>query len=172
MEQPSVDNPMRHLRARGFTLTELLFAVLLLTLIILMLVGLTTSALHSNEKAARLGQATDVAESLLSRTLYDVEWDLPAGTRSSFWAASGGSAWRPATKVTLGGTEYEVTVYVDTVSDTGGTPVGTVAGEAGNRVKKVDLVLNWWDSRQAGGQRQGYGRLEIQATRLVNEVAP
>ncbi|MBI3925132.1 MAG: hypothetical protein HY319_06295 [Armatimonadetes bacterium] len=159
-------------RIPGFTLIELLLAVLLLTLIILMLVGLTTSALRSEEKAARLGRASDVAESLLARTVYDVQWDLPAGTRSSFWSAAGGTAWLGPTTVTLGGVEYDYTVYADTVADTVGTPLGTVSGEPGNRVKKVDLVLTWWDSGESGGQRQGYGRLELQATRLVNEVGP
>lgn len=147
--------------SRGFTLAELLLAVGLLALVILTLAALITSAIRSNEKGTRTAQAVDVADALLARRLYDVEWDLPPGTRDAFWAASG--AWLPPTTATMGGVDYQYTVFADTVAGVGG---------AGNRLKKVDLVMSWWDSGQGGGQRQGYGRLEVQASRLVSEVEP
>jgi hypothetical protein len=35
-----------------------------------------------------------------------------------------------------------------------------------NRVKRVDIVVWWWSD---SGRREGYGRLQQQAFRLVNE---
>ncbi|MEW6282262.1 MAG: hypothetical protein AB1758_26890 [Candidatus Eremiobacterota bacterium] len=141
----------------------------LLTMIILVLVMLGISTLRSSEKAARIGPATQVAEALLSEVLYDVENDDPPGTKASFWASTAGVPWRSAVPITVGGVKYEYTLYADLVTDVGGVPVGTLAGEPGNRVMKADLVLTWWDSGSSGGVRKGYGKLETTASRIVNE---
>ena len=41
-----------------------------------------------------------------------------------------------------------------------------------NRVKKVDILVWWWEARSNNGQRQGYGKMQVQASRLVEEHAP
>lgn len=161
------------LNRRAFSFTELLLAVGLLAIVLLTLVALTISTLRSNQKAALLGPATQVADTLLSQRLYQVENDTPAGTRDAFWNASG--VWLDSSvdgKINTGGVSYDYVIYANTVLDAGGVPLGTAAGEPGNRVKKVDLILWWYDTRAQQGTRQGMGKLELQATRLVNESQP
>ncbi|MBI3927616.1 MAG: hypothetical protein HY319_18900 [Armatimonadetes bacterium] len=145
-----------------------MIAIGVLTMILLTLIGLSTSAIRSNEKAALLGPATQVSDSLMNRTLYQVDNDLPAGTAASFWNASGPAAWRGPTQETIGGVSYEYVIYANTVSETGGGPLGGPV--LANRVKKVDILVWWWGSRATGEVRQGYGRMQVQSTRLVNEI--
>jgi len=144
----------------GFTLAEVILAIGLVAVVILTVVGLTLAAIRSNTKAAVLGQATQVSDTLLKETIYGVENDLPPGTRASFWAAAG--PWIPPKRVTMGGTEYEYNISVN--------PVGGFATP--NRLAKVELHLFWWDSAAQGGEREGYGRLELHVARLVHEVGP
>jgi hypothetical protein len=138
-----------------------MLAIGLLVMILLTLIGVTMSALRSSEKAALLGPATQVSESIMNRTLYQVANDLPAGTKASFWAASGPAPWRGPTGETIGAVNYEYAIYANTVD-----------GAGNNRLKKVDVVVWWWNSRSSNSSRQGYGRLQVQASRLVNEGAP
>ncbi|MEW6281945.1 MAG: hypothetical protein AB1758_25295 [Candidatus Eremiobacterota bacterium] len=158
------------LKKKAFSLTELLLAVGLLALVLLTLIAMTTSAIRSNQKAVLLGPANQLAESLMSRTLYEVENDIPPGTRDNFWNYAGATPWKtnPVPPPKIGDTAYEWAIYAQTVTDTSGAPLGG----PDNRVKKVDIVIWWWDSKSTGGTRKGYGRMELQASRLVNEVAP
>lgn len=148
-------------------------AVGLLAIVLLTLVAMTMSTIRSNQKATLLGPATQVAEKLLNERLYQVEFDTPAGTRDAFWNVNG--VWKDSAvdgQVSAGGVTYEYVIYANTVLDAGGVALGTVANEPGNRVKKVDLVLWWYDTRAQQGQRQGMGKLELQASRLINETPP
>lgn len=145
----------------------MLLACGLLAITILVLLALNLSAIRSNEKAALYEQASRAADSLLAQKLYAVENDLPPGTRTSFWSATAATPWIGPATVQMGGVDYEFSLTADTVKDSSGTPVGTVAGESGNRLKKVDITLKWW-----GGQHQGYGRLELRSSRIVNENSP
>ncbi|GMU56180.1 MAG: hypothetical protein AMXMBFR33_53260 [Candidatus Xenobia bacterium] len=145
---------------RAFTLAEVMLAVGLLALLVLTLAGLTLSAIRSNEKAARLDPATEVLESVLDESVYQVTWDSPAGTRASFWGAAG--TWQGPLTRTVGGTRYEYTLYANNVP----------GFAAGNRLKKLDIVLWWWDSRSSGGTRQGYGKMQLEASRVVHETPP
>lgn len=147
---------------RGFTLAEVLIAVGLLAVVILAIAALTISAVRSNQKAAMLGPASQVTDTLVNQTIYQVDSDVPAGTRASFWGHNGAAPWM-SDSLTAGGVDYDYIIYLN---DVPGFP------NPGNRVKKMDLVLWWWDSRSQSGDRQGYGRLQMRATRLVNEVAP
>lgn len=139
-------------------------------MIILSLVALTVSSIRSDEKAALIGPAGQVAESVLDRVIYNAERDIPAGNRAAFWAASG--TYLTGQQIRLGGVDYTYSVFAETVSDPTGVPIGTASGEPGNRLKKVDLQLNWFNTAGSAGFRQGYGKMELQITRLVNEVAP
>lgn len=141
-----------------------MLAVGLLALVLITLAAAIMAALRSNEKANLLGPATQVAESLMNRTLYQVTTDTPAGTRASFWGAAG--QWKGPVTETIGGVDYTYVIYANQVPDAGGGPLG--GGGANNHVMKVDLVVWWWNARV----RQGYGKMEVQATRLVNENGP
>lgn len=138
-----------------------MLAVGLLTIVILALVALTTSSLRANEKAARVGPAGQVAESLLNKAIYDAQNDSPPGARAAFWAANG--PLHPAQQTSVGGVLYDYTVYAESI------PAGTGPG---NRLKKVDVQLSWFNTAGTGGVRAGYGKMELHATRLVNELAP
>jgi hypothetical protein len=137
-----------------------MLALGLLVMVLLTLIGLTLSAIRSSEKAALLGPATQVSESLMNRTLYQVANDSPPGTKASFWAASGPSPWLAASE-TIGGVNYDYVIYANTVS-----------GAGTNRLKKVDVVVSWWNTSSAAGTRQGYGLMQVHASRLLNEGAP
>lgn len=129
------------------------------------LVAATITALQSSEKANRLGPATQVSESLMNRTLYQVANDVPAGTKASFWAASGN--WRGPLTETIGGVDYQYVISATTLND---ADAGGALGGPGpsNRVKRVDVVVNWWGT----SSRQGYGKMQVTASRLVNEDGP
>ena len=145
---------------RGFTLAELLFAVGLLVLVVLTILAISLSTIRTNQKADLLDHASQVADRLIKETIYGIENDLPAGMTAGFWAASG--QWVAPTPLTVGGVDYEYSISV--------SPVGSFL--APNRLKKVDLQLWWWDSRSQGGEREGYGRMELHTSRVVHEVAP
>lgn len=143
-------------------------AVGLLTLVLVTLIAAIITTLQSSEKANLLGPATQVSESLMNRTLYQVTNDVPAGTKASFWAASG--VWRGPITETIGGVDYEYVISATTLNDAdAGGPLGGPG--AGNRVKRVDIAVNWWNSR-ATNSRQGQGKMQVTATRLVNEDGP
>lgn len=133
---------------------------------LLTLVALTLSTLRSNQKATLLGPAARAAKTLLNESLYQVEFDRPAGTRYAFWSTNG--VWRDSS-LSSGGVDYQYVIYANTVVDSSGAPLGA---NLGNRVKKVDLVLWWYNTRPRQGTREGMGRLELQASRLVNETPP
>lgn len=152
----------------AFTLAECVLALALLTMILLTLVGTTISSLRASEKSALLGPATQVSDSLMNRTLYQVANDLPAGSNASFWGAAG--LWRGPIQETIGGVNYEYVIYANTVLDAAGGPLGGAIPN--NRVKKVDIRVWWWEARSNNGTRQGYGKMEVQASRLVEEHAP
>lgn len=152
------------IRTGGFSLAEVMVAAGLLAVVLLALMGLITSTLSINQKASLLGPATQVCDSLIQRTIYQVSDDSPAGTHDSFWNHSAATPWRGPLQENIGGVDYKYVLYASDAKDTGGVPLGGTA--PGNRVKKLDLDLWWWDR-----QKSHYGRLEIQGTRLVHEAS-
>ena len=150
----------RSLSRRGFSLAELVFSILILTLIILTMIGLVTSTVRTEEKAKLLGRAGGVLESIIQQTIYQVDNDSPAGTSTSFWGSSG--VWSSGSVVRG---EVTYTFEVSTADVAGfGTP--------GNRMKKMDVTLWWWNSESSGGARQGYGQMKLQGSRVVTEIGP
>ena len=154
-------------------MAEVVMAVGFLALTVLTLLGLSMATIRSNDKGFSLAPAGKAADRLTEQQIYQVQKDSPPGTRASFWGATG--PWRDSAgygNLTMGGVTYEWTISLADLSDTSGVPLGTAAGEPGNRAKKVNATVWWSDSRAQGGQRQGYGRMELQATRLINENGP
>ncbi len=141
-----------------------MLSVAVLALIILAMAALITSTVRSEEKANRVGLATQELNLITERALYGLEWDDPPGTRASFWAAGPGAAWTSGTSQP-GDAIYAFAIYAETVPGLGDAPTAT-------RLKKMNVRLNWWDSQAQGGSRQGYGRLELHSTRLVRERVP
>lgn len=156
------------MRRRGFNFAELMLAVGVLSLVILTLVALVGATLRSNSKSSTLGKATAVADELLQQTIYDVQADNGGVLATSFWATEG--VWRDSAangQIVRGGTTYDYTIDVATLM-AGGSPMGAPT----NRVKKIDVTVEWWNSRANGGDRQGQGKLRTCVTQLMNENAP
>ncbi len=152
------------MKRRGFNFVELMLAVGVLALVLLTLVALVGATLRSNSKSSTLGKATAVADGLLQQALYDVDSDNGGPVATSFWSTEG--VWRDSStngQVVQGGVNYDYTIAVSTLAG---------MGAPGNRIKKVDVTVEWWNARSNGGDRAGQGKLRTYATQLVNEHAP
>ncbi|MGE0492300.1 MAG: hypothetical protein AB7S38_24015 [Vulcanimicrobiota bacterium] len=158
---------------RGFTLLEVLLAIGLAAVVVLTLLALGAQSLRASQKSGDSDKALMVADNVLERVVAHVKADDPAGCRDSFWNDAGTAPWIPPwdanTSVTVEGTEYRYTIFTSRVTNQlNGQVLGT--GPAGSEVpdnglKKVDIVVEWWD--EPNGSHQGYGLLEVRLTRLV-----
>jgi Tfp pilus assembly protein PilV len=145
----------------GFSLAELLVALGLFAVCILTVLALSISIARSNQEGEDTGVAGTVANGLVEELVDRVRADQPPGLKADFWD---NDYWEEGTFLN-NGTEYQYKISGSTVQDTGGVDIGNLA--PGNRLKKVDIVVYWWDSETT--DRQGYGRLEMRNTRLVSE---
>ncbi len=67
----------------AFTLAEMMFAIAILALLVLMTVAAMTSVIKSNQKASLLGGAEPILDGIFQETIYQVDNDVPPGTRDS-----------------------------------------------------------------------------------------
>lgn len=150
--------------AAAFTLAEVLIAGFLMTVIILVLIGLSISLLRGTQKASDTTVAQVASEHILNSLIYDVQPGSPG--YSTFWTPSSFS--RPGT-YRMNRTDFSYQIDATSVVDGSGTPVGN--GFAQNRLKQVQLSIYWWDSDQQTSSRDGYGKLEFHTIRLLAEGA-
>jgi len=138
---------------------ELMVSVGILATALVLVVGIFMSVTQASQKSLDLTAGTIVAESILSRELYEVMGR--EDSRHAFFARD------YQTDPFVRGTErLNQTVFTYLIYAT-----GAMDGEVGNRVKKVDAVVWWWTEEGAAssGGRTGYGFLRSEVTRLVNE---
>ncbi|MBI3925298.1 MAG: hypothetical protein HY319_07155 [Armatimonadetes bacterium] len=152
-------------RGRGkkaATLIELVLAVGLLAVALLAVLALAIAAIRSEQKRTDTGTADQVAERQLNREL------AAARTDPAFWSFDYVSPPWKEDSVQVDGTWFDFKIYAQTVdnADLGGD-LGTASGRADNRLKKVDIVVWWWDS--SAQARTGYGSLQTRLSRLVSE---
>lgn len=154
----------------GFTVAEVLLTLALMTMAILALMGLSFSSLKATTKSADVTRGVQVAQQYLDRIIEQALADQPAGMRASFFDQDiPGQPWRTV-DIPLGQTRFTVKLFVQTVQDSStGASLGGAAG-AGNRLKKVDAVVSWWDGDGQSQGRAGYGRLQTQLSQLVSET--
>ncbi|MEW6279836.1 MAG: prepilin-type N-terminal cleavage/methylation domain-containing protein [Candidatus Eremiobacterota bacterium] len=160
---------MRPTEPRAFTLVEVLVALALIAVALLAVVAVGTASIRMSAKSSNLSAAAMVAETELSRAIYEAVNDQPPGSASAFWDNDWpeSNPWTTGTR-RVGNTDFEFAVDATTVNDaTTGAELGTGASQ--NRLKLVHVVVWWWDSKQ---QRKLYGRLRTESDRLVNELAP
>lgn len=150
--------------AAAFTLAEVLIAGFLMTIIILVLIGLSISLLRGTQKASDTTVAQVASEHILNSLIYDVQPGSPG--YSTFWSNSSYS--RPG-NYRMNRTDFSYQIDASSVVDSTGTPIGS--GFAQNRLKEVQLSIYWWDSDQQASSRQGYGKLEFHTVRLLAEGA-
>jgi Tfp pilus assembly protein PilV len=145
----------------GFSLAELLLSLGFITTVVLIVMGLTTTLHRSGQESADRVTAATIAETEIQRAINAGQSD------NSFWAADHTGPPYSSGAVTIKGTDFDYVVTAVTVMD-GGVPVGHGTGLTENRLKKVDIIVTWWES--ATTERAGYGKLEFKASRLVSEV--
>jgi Tfp pilus assembly protein PilV len=149
-------------KLRGFSVAELLLSLGFIAVAILTVLGLTATSLQAGREATDATTAALVAQTQLEKAIRTGKDDMV------FWNVDHTAVpYAPGSGlVSVDGTTFEYEVFAETVKDTGGSDVGTTV-EAQNRLKKVDIVVHWWDSDSQ--ERQGYGKLEVRQTRLVAE---
>lgn len=133
---------------------------------LLLVVGIFVTVTKASQKSLDLTAGTVIAESVLNRELYAVMSSDSA--RNRFFASlesmyDGSAENRYLVKGTerLNQTVFTYVLYANNV----------ITAEEGNRVKKVDAVVWWWNEggTAVAGVRPGYGFLRSEVSRLVNE---
>jgi Tfp pilus assembly protein PilV len=145
---------------RAFSVAELLISLTLMAVAILTVIGLTVTNMKVSRKATDTTTASLVAKTELERTI------LVGMSDAAFWDNEHTVAPYADGTVVIDNTSFDFQVFASTVMD-GADPLGTSNGDTENRLKKVDIVVYWWDSESQ--DHQGYGRLEVHQSRLVAE---
>ncbi len=150
----------------GFSLGELLVTMGLIAVAILSLMALSILMARADREGVDTKVGDVVAGMLVERLLDQVRADNPAGTAANFWDNDFDSS-NPYEEGDYrnNNTEYHYQIFAVTVRTTGGAEVGD--GTTGNRLKKVDVIVNWWDTQNQ--DREGYGKLEVRNSRLISE---
>ncbi|ODT72645.1 hypothetical protein ABS71_07660 [bacterium SCN 62-11] len=150
---------------RGFSLAELVIAVALLAIMILGVMALSISVLKTERKANDLTAGKLVAQSVMSQLLDKLRSDTPAGVRATFMAYNTANVAFDSGTVVVQRTSYQYNVFVSTVTDSAGNPVGGALSS--NRLKNVEIQVSWWNG--AAQNRAGYGSLKTSLSQLVAE---
>lgn len=151
---------------RAFSLAELLVALGLISVAILGLLALSIALAKGNQEGIDKTIGAEVAAQLTDRLVAQLRADAPPGVRNSFWLKDDMiTPWDSGT-LQNNGTTYNYKIYAENVRDTSGNSIGGTT--AGNRLKKVDVHVWWWDSETKA--HQGYGELKVLSTRLVSEA--
>ncbi len=170
----------------GFSLIELLISIGIIATVLLYIMGVFTTGMRANRKSVDLTSGTLVAESVISRELYDILADSQRA--SDFFGATYGADSNTAYvqgSETLDGTVYTYKLYVSDVSmQMAGTDASTTG--MGNAIKKVDVQVWWWTQDEEAAKtvnpessdsvennaksfKQGYGVASVGLSRLINQ---
>lgn len=141
------------MRQSGFTLLEVLIAILVLSIGLLGLAGLMASSIRNNHSAYQRTQATWLAYDMIDRMRVNrasaigatVDYNIAIGT-----AASGSSG--------LAGTD--VTGWKTTVANA--LPAGDGSVTVNTTSRAVTVIVQWNDSRGAGGNNAQQLRVDTQ----------
>jgi Tfp pilus assembly protein PilV len=151
---------------QGFSLAEMLVALGLISVAVLSVLALSISIAKGNQEGTDRATGAVVARQLVNRVLDRLRADIPAGTNADFWDNEHTSTPFDSGVFRSNNTDYQYKVYAQSVEDSSGVSVGGTTPD--NRLKKVDVIVWWWDSEKT--ERQGYGKLEVRNTRLVSEA--
>jgi type IV pilus assembly protein PilV len=132
--------------ARGFTLLEILVALLIVSIGLLGIAGIIAIGLKNNQSAGFRSQATWLANDIVDRMRANrVTAETPAGVRSSCYVI--GLEDTPSADADVCATDVRQWRTALAAALPAGT--GSVALDAATR--KVTVVVQWDDSRGAGG---------------------
>ena len=151
------------------SLLEVLLSLGMLATALLALLSVCVTALHTNRKSLASSVAASVAQREMDRAIYAALSDNPPSSQQQFWEMDfpyPSAAWTTG-NVTVGPNQLSYAIYAQTVNGAStGLPLG-MSGSTPARIKKVDIVVWWWS--EGSHDREGYGRLESCASRLVSE---
>jgi type II secretory pathway pseudopilin PulG len=153
-------------RHHAFTLGEVLVALGLIAVAILSVLALSISVARTSQEGVDQSVGGLVATQLLDSMIDKLRADPPpGGLRKKFLDNDDSSKSFDSGTIVNNGTEYAYEIFATTVRKTDGSPLGEAVGR---RLKKVDVVVSWWDTKDT--QRQGYGKLQFFQSRLVGEA--
>lgn len=140
------------MKQTGFTLLEVLVAVLVLAIGLLGLAGLMTASVRNNQSAYQRTQATWLAYDIVDR----MRVDRAAALASNYNTALGNPATCAATPVLAGATmaANELTDWKNQVACA--LPAGD-GGVAVDAARKVTVTIQWNDSRGIGNNAGNAG---------------
>jgi Tfp pilus assembly protein PilV len=152
-------------RVHAFTLGEVLVALGLIAVAILAVLALSITVARTSQESVDQSVGGLVATQILDSLIDNLRSDPPGGLRKKFLDNDFTSSPFDSGTIVNNGTEYEYEIFATTVTKTDGSPIGETMGR---RLKKVDVVVSWWDAKDT--QRQGYGKLQFFQSRLVGEA--
>ena len=153
----------RHQKA--FSLAELLVALGLIAVAILSVLALSIAVARTNQEGIDQNVGNTVSNQVLLRLMDQLRADSPTGIRDRFWDRDFVSTPFESKALTNNDTEFQYEIFARTITDSLGNPMGAATD---SRLKKVDIVVRWWDSENQ--DRQGYGELRVTRSRLVCEA--
>lgn len=147
----------------GFSLIELLVALGLATIATVLVVATILKVVIPSQKATDLSAGHAMAQAVMQEEIYAVLDGTGPISKATF-LNNDSPPLAPLTGTrTVNDTQFEYRIYHQTVQDVvAATPVG---GSIENRLKKVDVVVWWWN-QNPGDVRQGYGKLRTEASQL------
>ena len=152
-------------RLKAFTLGEVLVALGLIAVAILAVLALSISVARTSQEGEDQSVGGLVATQLMDSLIDRLRGDASGVLRKKFLDKDHTSTAFEKGSVENNGTKYDYEIFAETVTKTDGNPIGE--GMA-MRLKKVDVVVSWWDAKDT--ERQGYGKLQFYQTRLVGEA--
>lgn len=135
---------------------EVLLALALITMAVLVLMGLATTALNARQKSLDTEAARQVARAELRRVVNSALEDSPAGARGKLFGYRGKEPMESG-KTRVGVTEFSYSVYVKPLA--GSTKP--------NRLVEVRVEVWWWGDQNQ--ERRGMGKLHYQIGQLLDE---
>lgn len=146
--------------ARGATLAEVLLGLGLVGLAFFAMLSVCSLGMRLNEQSMVSIKAAQLADTESSRTVSQIIYDLPAGTRLNFWKnpVTGPNFPYPTTPfrkgvADIGSDQLHYAVYATTLNGIGG-----VAED--NIVSRVDTYV-WWRESGPGSKMTSCTRLYV-----------
>ncbi len=147
----------------GFSLLELLVALGLATIATILVVATILKVVIPSQKATDLSAGYAMAQSVMQEEIYAVLDGTGVITKAAFLNNDSPPAAPISGARIVNDTNFDYRIYHQTLQDTvAAAPLG---GSLENRVKKVDIVVWWWN-QNPGDVRQDYGTLKVEASQL------
>ena len=140
---------------RGFTLLEVLVALVITSIGLLGLAGLMVNSLKNNQSAAMRSQAAWLAYDIIDRMRANRTLALPASGASPYALAIDGSPTGAGTAAD-DLTTWRANLGAVMLSGTGGVVVDTSPDASGNPKGLVTVSVQWDDSRSGGSETQTF----------------